>query len=330
MTSLIRSRIIGTGSYTAEGVLTNHDLERMVDTSDDWIVERTGIRERRVAGKDVVTSDMAAHALGQAIGMAGIAPDDLDMIICGTVTPDRPLPATAAYVQRKIGATRNCASFDIAAACSGFIYGLAIADGFIRTGAAKRVGVIGVELLSRILDFKDRNTCVLFGDGAGAVVLAADESGKGLLSTHLFTDGSLTELLTIPAGGSAMPASQASVADRLHYVHMEGKEVFRFAVRYLSSAAMLALESNGIGPDDVNVVVAHQANMRILDGVSKRVGIPLERFVLNIERFGNTSSASIPIALDEAVRGDRIKGGDTVLMIALGGGLSWGSALLRW
>ncbi|MDD5307294.1 MAG: ketoacyl-ACP synthase III [Deltaproteobacteria bacterium] len=327
---MIRSRIIGTGSYTAEGVLTNRDLERMVDTSNDWIVERTGIRERRVAGKNVLTSDMAAHALRQAVEMAGIGPDDLDMIVCGTVTPDRPLPATAAYVQRKIGAAKNCPSFDIAAACSGFIYGMAIADGFIRTGTAKRVGVVGVELLSRILDFKDRNTCVLFGDGAGAVVLAADESGSGLLSTHLFTDGSLTELLTIPAGGSAMPASEATVADRLHYVHMEGKEVFRFAVRYLSSAAMLALETNGAGPDDVNVVVAHQANMRILDGVSKRVGIPLDRFVLNIERFGNTSSASIPIALDEAVRGGRVNGGDMVLMMALGGGLSWGSALARW
>ncbi len=330
MTSQVRTRIVGTGGYVAEGVLTNCDLEKMVDTSDEWIVERTGIRERRIAKKGVVTSDMAAAALSKAVEMAGIKPNDLDMIICGTVTPDRPLPANAAFIQQKIGATNHCASFDLAAACAGFIYGLSIADSFIRLGKAKYVGVIGVELLSRILDYEDRNTCVLFGDGAGAVVVTGDTSDRGLLSTHLFTDGSLTEILHVPAGGSAMPPTEETVANRKHYVHMGGREVFRYAVRYLSEAAQLALKHNGAVPEDVDKVVAHQANIRILNSVSKRVKIPLDKFVLNIERFGNTSSASIPIALDEAVRAGRIKDNETLLMIALGGGISWGSALLRW
>jgi 3-oxoacyl-[acyl-carrier-protein] synthase III len=330
MSVQLRTRVIGTGSYRAEGVLTNSDLEKMVETSDDWIIERTGIRERRVASEGVTTSDMAAFALSRALENAGKSANDLDAIICGTVTPDRPLPATAAYVQHKIGATNHCASFDIAAACAGFIYGLSIADGFIRTGKARTIGVIGVELLSRVLDYHDRNTCVLFGDGAGAVVVTGDDGPAGVMSTHIFTDGSLTELLIIPAGGSRLPTSAETVAARQHYVSMEGKEVFRYAVRYLSQAAELALAHNGLGPGDVDVVVAHQANMRILDAVSKRVKIPLDKFILNIERYGNTSSASIPIALDEGVRDGRVKPGDTMLMAALGGGISWGSALLKW
>jgi len=326
----VHTRIVGTGSYKAAGVLTNADLERMVDTSDEWIIERTGIKERRVAPRDVVTSDMATHALRQALEMAGRSANDLDLIICGTVTPDRPLPATAAYIQRKIGAGNHCPSFDLAAACAGFLYGLSIADAFIRIGKARTVGVVGVELLSRVLNFEDRNTCVLFGDGAGAVIVTRDEGGPGILSTHIFTDGSLTESLFIPAGGSHRPASHETVDEGLHFVQMEGKEVFKHAVRYLSQAAELALETNGCGPDDVDVVVAHQANMRILDAVSKRVKIPLQKFVLNIEHYGNTSSASIPIALDEAVRSGRVATGNTMLMIALGGGISWGSALLKW
>jgi len=330
MGSEVRSRIVGTGSYKAAGVLTNFDLEKMVDTSDEWIVDRTGIRERRVAAEGVTTSDMASHSLSQALEMAGLRANDLDMIICGTVTPDRPLPAAAAYIQQKIGASNHCASFDLAAACAGFLYGMSIADAFIRTGKAKTVGVIGVELLSRILDYTDRNTCVLFGDGAGAAVLTADTSGPGVLSTHIYTDGSLTGLLLIPAGGSAMPTTPATVAERLHYVRMEGREVYRYAVRYLTTAAQTALATNSLTANDVDVVVAHQANLRILDAVSKRVEIPLDKFVLNIEQYGNTSSASIPIALDEAVRAGRIARGDKILMIALGGGISWGSALLEW
>lgn len=331
MTDEVRTRIIGTGSYIAEGVMTNFDLEKLVDTNNDWIVERTGIRERRVAKPEIASSDMATHALKQALDMAGLQANDLDMIICGTVTPDRPLPATAAQIQYKIGADNNCMSFDIAAACAGFIYGLSIADSFIKLKKAKNVAVIGVELLSRVLDFNDRNTCVLFGDGAGAAVVTGDTSGRGILSTHTYANGALTELLKIPAGGSALPTSEETVANRLHFVQMEGREVFRYAVRYLSSAAQEALEANGMTAADVDVVVAHQANMRILDSVSKRVKIPLDKFVLNIERFGNTSSASIPIALDEALRNGRpIKQNDIMLMIALGGGISWGSALLKW
>jgi 3-oxoacyl-[acyl-carrier-protein] synthase-3 len=330
MSKQVRSRIVGTGSYTAAGVMTNFDLEQRVDTTNDWIVERTGIHERRVAAEGVNTSDMASHSLNQALEMAGMKPTDLDMIICGTVTPDQPLPAAAAYIQHKIGASNRCASFDLAAACAGFLYGMSIADSFIQLGKAKTIGVIGVELLSRILDYTDRNTCVLFGDGAGAAVLTAEVESAGVMSTHIYTDGSLADLLVIPAGGSSRPTSAQTVADRLHYVRMEGREVYRYAVRYLTEAAKTALKTNSLGPEDVDIVVAHQANLRILDAVSRRVDIPLDRFVLNIERFGNTSSASIPIALDEGVRAGRVKRGDKMLMIALGGGISWGSALLEW
>ncbi|MCU0662137.1 MAG: ketoacyl-ACP synthase III [Myxococcota bacterium] len=330
MPTELRSRITGTGSYVADGVLTNQDLERIVDTNDDWITERTGIKERRIASREVASSDMAAAATRNALEMAGLGPNDLDMIICATVTPDRQLPATAAYVQRKIGATSNCASFDIAAACAGSLYGISIADSFIRTGRAKHVAVIGVELLSRVLDYKDRNTCVLFGDGAGAMILSADQGESGVLSTHLFTDGSLTDILHIPAGGSALPTSAETVERRMHYVRMEGRDVFKYAVKYLADAAKVALDANAIGADDLSLVVAHQANIRILDAVSKRLGISLDRFILNLERFGNTSSASVPLALDEAVRGGRVHSGDTILMIALGGGISWGSAMVRW
>ncbi|MCP4604761.1 MAG: ketoacyl-ACP synthase III [Proteobacteria bacterium] len=330
MATQARTRIVGTGSYVADGVLTNYDLEKMVDTTNEWIVDRTGIRERRIASDGVVTSDMAAFALKQALEMAEISPNELDMIICGTVTPDRPLPATAAYVQQKVGATNHCASFDLSAACAGFIYGLSIADNFIRLGNAKYIGVIGVELLSRVLDFKDRNTCVLFGDGAGAAVVTGDSSGRGILSTHLFTDGSLTNILNIPAGGSALPPTETTVAERQHYVHMGGREVYRYAVRYLSDAAKLAISKNNIESHEIDKVVAHQANIRILSAVASRVGISLDKFVLNIERFGNTSSASIPLALDEAVRKGLIEENEVLLMIALGGGISWGSALMRW
>lgn len=332
MPTKLRSRITGTGSYVAEGVLTNQDLERIVDTTNDWIIERTGIKERRIAGRDIASSDMAAQATRNALEMAGLGPNDLDMIICCTVTPDRQLPATAAYVQRKIGATNHCPAFDIAAACAGSLYGIAIADSFIRTRRAKHVAIIGVELLSRVLDYEDRNTCVLFGDGAGAMILSAheDENERGVLSTHTFTDGSLTDILYIPAGGSRHPATAETVAQRMHYVRMEGREVFKHAVRYLTDGAKVALDANGMTPDDINLVVAHQANIRILEAVSKRLGIPLDRFILNLERFGNTSSASVPLALDEAIRSGRVHDGDTVLMIALGGGISWGSALVRW
>ena len=326
-----RSRILGTGHYVPARVLSNHDLERMVDTSDAWIIERTGIRERRVAAEGEASSDMAAAAARQALDAAGIQATDLDLIIVATVTPDRPLPATAVFVQHKIGARNDCPAFDIAAACAGFIYGLSIADRFVAAGAARHVLVIGVELLTRVLNWKDRTTCVLFGDGAGAAVVSASgDTGRGILSTHLYADGSQANALHIPAGGSAIPASRVSVDEGLHYVHMAGQDVFKYAVRALSSASMTALEANGFTREDVQWVVPHQANMRILDAVSKRVGIGLDRFVLNLAKYGNTSSASIPIALDEARRAGTIRDGDHVLMCALGGGLAWGSALIRF
>lgn len=325
------SKILGTGHYTPARRLTNLELEQMVDTSDSWIRERTGIHERRIASSEETTSDMAAAAARKALEAAGLTAADLDMIIVGTVTGDVPMPACAAFVQQKLGA-RNCPSFDISAACAGFIYGISIADRFIRCGGAKHVLVIGVELLSRILNWQDRTTCVLFGDGAGAVIVGpADADGDaGILSTHLFTDGSLSNALIIPAGGTREPLTPEGLAQHRHKVHMQGQDVFRAAVRYLASAARSALDANGMVASDVDLVVAHQANYRILQALSQRVEIPMERFYVNIQRYGNTSSASIPIAFDEVVRDGRLRRGQTVLMCALGAGISWGSALVRW
>ena len=327
------ARIAGTGHYVPTRVLSNADLERMVDTSDAWIVERTGIRERRVAGEGQASSDMAAEAAKRAIEAAGLTPRDIDLIIVATVTPDMPLPSTACFVQHKIGARPDCPAFDIAAACAGFLYGLSIADRFIATGGAKHVLVVGVELLTRVLNFRDRSTCVLFGDGAGAAVLSpAEGDGRGLISTHIYADGAQTGSLFIPGGGSRTPASHATVDEGLHYVHMVGQDVFKFAVRALSSASVTALEHNGFSAADVTWVVPHQANMRILEQVSKRVGIGLDRFVLNLDKYGNTSSASIPIAFDEAVRAGTIRQGDTINMhhVGVGGRHGLGSALLRF
>jgi 3-oxoacyl-[acyl-carrier-protein] synthase-3 len=321
---------LGTGHYVPERVITNFDLEKMVDTSDAWITERTGIRERHVAAEGEASSDMAAAAARRAIEAAGISPAEIDLIIVGTISPDLPLPATAVYVQQKIGARNDCPAFDIAAACAGFIYGMSIADQFIGSGTAKYVLVVGVELLSRVLDWKDRSTCVLFGDGAGACVLGpANGDGRGLYTTQLYADGSQADALKIPAGGSRLPASQATVEQRLHFVHMQGQDVFKYAVRALSAASLSAVEASGFSREEIQWVVPHQANLRILEAVSKRVGIGLDRFVLNLDRVGNTSSASIPIALDEAVRAGRIREGENLLMCALGGGFAWGSAIVR-
>ena len=330
MATDLRTRIIGTGCYIAENVLTNDDLSKIVDTSDEWIVERTGIRERRVAADDIATSDMGTAALKNALDMAELRPNDLDMIICGTVTPDYPLPATAPTIQHKLGITNMCAAFDLSAACAGFLYALSVADSMIKQGQVRNVGVIGAEVLTRAVDFEDRTTCVLFGDGAGAVVVTGDSSGRGLLSSHLYSDGSLLEALRIPSGGSVAPITVEAIERRQQYIKMNGREVFKYAVRYLADSSQKAFEANGITAEDISRVVPHQANMRILDAVSKRINIPLSKFELNLDRFGNTSSASVPIALDEAVRGGRVKDGDLLLMIALGAGISWGSALVKW
>lgn len=324
-----KSRIAGTGAYVPEKILTNHDLEKLVDTSDEWIRERTGIGERRVAADGEAASDMAVAAARRALEAAGLTPADLDMIVVGTISADMPLPACAAFVQQKLGCSAIPA-FDVAAACAGFLYALSIGDQFIRTGLHKNVLVVGVELLSRVLNWKDRTTCVLFGDGAGAAVLRpASGDDRGVLSTRLYTDATLAESLCIPAGGSREPVTPAAIEAGRTKVHMIGGDIFKVAVRNLTSASREALEVAGLHADEVRWVVPHQANLRILSQVAQRLDIPMERFVLNIERYGNTSSASIPIALDEAVRDGRIRPGDTVLMCALGAGISWASALAR-
>ena len=328
---MMRTRIAGTGRAVPDKVLTNDDLSKLVETSDEWIRERTGIRERRILEEGRSTSDLAAEAGRRACATAEIDPKELDCIIVATISPDMPMPAVAVTVQQKIGAG-TCAAFDVSAACAGFIYGMSIADAFIKNGQFQRVLVIGVEILSRVLDWTDRNTCVLFGDGAGAAVLMASPAseGRGILSTHLFADGSGMPLLNIPAGGSMEPASAKSVEAGRHFVKMQGKPVITNAVKNISRAAQIALESNGKSPADVDWVVAHQANLRILEAVAERVAVPIEKFYLNIHKYGNTSSASIPIALDEAAHEGKIKPGELILMAALGAGLSWGSALVRF
>ena len=322
-----RSRILGTGSYLPDVTRSNAELEKLVDTNDAWIRERTGIRERRIAPEGVVTSDMAAEAARRALATAELSARDLDLIVCATVTPDMPMPATAVFVQQKIGAT--CAAFDLSAACAGFIYGLTIADQFVRGGAAKNVLVIGVELLSRVVNWGDRTTCVLFGDGAGAAVVGPSTSTRGIVGTRIHSDGSLAESLMIPGGGSREPMDEARLSTRRNKVHMKGQDIFKAAVRNLYSASQDLVDSLGMTNDQVDWVVPHQANMRIIDQVSARASYPKEKVLSNIERVGNTSSASIPILLDERVKDGTIKPNDLVLMCALGAGVSWGAALVR-
>ena len=325
----IASRISGTGHYVPERELTNAELATRVDTTDEWIVARTGIRSRRIAAPGESTSDMAAAAARRALAAAELEATDLDLIIVATFTPDAPLPSTSVYVQQKIGARRDCPAFDLVAACAGFCYALSVADLHIRAGVAKHVLVIGVEHMSSVVDWQDRSTCVLFGDGAGAVVVSPSLDGKqGLIGSHLFADGSQTDILNIPAGGTVEPTSVATLEARRHYLQMKGSEVFRVAVKSLVAACKTALDSAGLEAKDVDWVVPHQANQRILEAVCGRLGVPMERVYLNLERCGNTSSASIPIALDEAMRAGVIHRGQVVLFCAFGAGLAWASALV--
>jgi 3-oxoacyl-[acyl-carrier-protein] synthase-3 len=321
--------VIGIGSYVPERVLTNADLERMVDTSDEWIVTRTGISERRIAEDGMAASDLALPAARQALEMAGVAPRDLDLIVVATVSPDMPFPATAGLVQDRLGANR-AAAFDISAGCSGFIYAMAMGSQPVATGLYQRTLIIGAEALSKITDWNDRRTCVLLGDGAGAAVLAPTENGSGILSCYLRTDGSGWDALHIPAGGTRRPATEATVRDHLHYIHMNGQEVFKFAVRVMEEAISIGLKQAGITLDQVKLIVPHQANIRIIDAAAKRLNLPMDRFVCNVDRYGNTSAASIPIALDEAHREGRLQRGDYVVLVAFGAGLTWGSIVLRW
>jgi 3-oxoacyl-[acyl-carrier-protein] synthase-3 len=327
-----RSRIIGTGTYLPARKVTNDDLvkEFGIDTSDAWIRERSGIGARRIAAPDEATSDMAVKASEKALEMARTRAEDLDMIVVGTVTPDMPFPSVGNLTQARLGA-KKAMCFDVSAACAGSLYALAIADNFIRSGQAKRALVIGAETLTRITDWKDRSTCVLFGDAAGAMVMAPEtRSDRGILSTHLYSDGTQWNILNIPGGGSRKPFSPEVWEKREQYIKMNGREVYKTAVRVLETASREALEKNGYRPQDVTHVIAHQANLRILDAVMKRLEIPLEKCEVNIDQVGNTSSASVPLTLDQANRAGKLKDGDLVLMMAIGGGMAWGSALLRW
>jgi len=321
--------IVGTGSYTPDRVLTNQDLERIVDTSDEWITSRTGIKERRISDPKTPSSFLATEAATRALADAGIAGEALDQIIVGTVTGDRTFPSTACIVQDRLGATRAHA-FDVSAACAGFLYGLSIGRTAVASGTADTVLVIGVETLSRIVDWTDRNTCVLFGDAAGAVVLRSTGKPGGILATRLHSDGSLVHLLEMPAGGSLMPPSHETVEKRLHTIHMSGNDVFKHAVRAMESVALEALEAAGRKPEEVSLFVPHQANYRIIDATARRLGFPMERVFVNLDRYGNTSSASIPLALDEARRAGRIRPGDLVEMVTFGGGFTWAAAVVEW
>jgi 3-oxoacyl-[acyl-carrier-protein] synthase-3 len=323
------SKITGTGHYCPERVLTNFDLEKMVDTSDEWIVTRSGIRERRIAAPDEATSDLSVAAARAALESAGVRPDELDGIVLGTVCGDMVFPATSCLVQDRIGATK-AAAFDLNAACSGFIFGLGTAHALISSGRMDKVLVIGVEVLSKLTDWTDRATCVLFGDGAGAVVLEPAEPGTGILGTYMKSDGALADLLHLPAGGTRNPASLETIARRDHFIKMKGDGVFKYAVRAMEDAAIHVLEQANLSIESLDLVIPHQANIRIIDAVKTRLGLPDDKVLANIDRYGNTSSASIPIALDEAVREGKLKRGDLVLLVAFGGGLTWGAVLLRY
>ena len=324
------SRIVGTGSSVPDRVLSNADLERIVSTSDEWIVTRTGISERRIAADGEATSDLAERAGRRALEAAGVDPMDVDLILVSTVTPDMFFPSTGCLLQGRLGAL-HAAAFDLSAACSGFIYGLSVADAYLRAGLMRNILVIGAETLSKLVDWKDRNTCVLFADGAGAALVQRTTGDARVLSTHLYADGSKGGQLIVPGGGSRHPISQKVVDENLAKIKMaNGNEVFKTAVRAMEEAAVAALKANGVEISDIDLFVPHQANGRIINATAQRLGLPRERIVVNIGRFGNTSAASIPIALDEAVRAGRLKPGDLLLMVAFGGGLTWGSALVRW
>jgi 3-oxoacyl-[acyl-carrier-protein] synthase-3 len=325
----VTASITGTGSYLPEKVVTNVDLEKVVDTTDEWIRQRTGIRERHMARSDEATSDMAAVAAERALENAKVQPSEVDLIIVATITPDMVFPNTACFVQSKIGA-KNAFCFGVEAACSGFLYALEIARQFIGNGSIKTALVIGAEKLSTVTDWEDRTTCVLFGDGAGAVVVQAGGHGKGLMDTVMGSDGTLTDLLKIPGGGSRYPASKETIEQRLHYMKMEGREVFKHAVRCMCDAGQKVLERCGLSVNDVACVIPHQANMRIIQAIAERLGAPLEKFHNNLERVGNMSAASVPVALDEAARLGKLKKGDIVLFIVFGGGFTWGAMVLEW
>jgi 3-oxoacyl-[acyl-carrier-protein] synthase-3 len=321
--------IIGTGSYVPERILTNRELEKIVETSDEWIRTRTGIGERRIAAPEEATSDMATNAALAAMSQARVSAEQIDLIIVATVTPDMFFPATACWVQKKLGAIR-AACFDVSAACSGFIYAMEIAQQFISNHVYNTVLIIGADKLSSIVDWSDRNTCVLFGDGAGAAILRNRGASHGVIATHMGSDGEFTDILFMPGGGSRCPITSANVDQKLNTIKMLGKETYKQAVTAMSDAADRALESAGLKYEDIACVIPHQANMRIIEAIAHRMGLPVEKFYVNLEKYGNTSAAAVAIALDEAHRNGRFKIGDYVLLVVFGGGLTWASSVIQW
>jgi len=326
----VKMGILGTGSYLPEKVLTNQDMEKMVNTSNDWIVTRTGIHERRIAAENQATSDLAAAAGRAALEKAKLKPSDLDLILVATISPDMPTPSTACLVQSKLGALQ-AAAFDISAACSGFVYGLAVAKAFIESGVYRHILLVGAEKLSTFIDWKDRTTCVLFGDGAGAVVLGPLDGNHGeVLTTFLAANGGEADLLKIPGGGSQNPVSADSIEKGLHYLKMQGKEIFKIGVKVMADAALKVIQSAGLSVDQVALFILHQANLRIMQAVAERLGIPPEKLYVNVDKIGNTSAASIVLALDEAVKKGRIHAGDYVVLSAVGAGTTYAAALIHW
>ncbi|CEJ74788.1 3-oxoacyl-ACP synthase [[Clostridium] sordellii] len=323
-----KAGIVGVGSYVPKNIISNFDLEKIMDTSDEWIKTRTGIRERRIVDENEATSDLATKAALNAIKDANLTPEDIDLIIVATITPDMIFPSTACLVQANIKATK-AACFDLEAACSGFIYGITVAKQFIESDTYKHVLVIGAEALSRILDYEDRSTAILFGDGAGAVVMGPVIEG-GVLSTSLGSDGNGKDYLNIPAGGSKTPASEDSIKNKLHYIKMAGNDVFKFAVRIMQDASVECIESANLEIQDIDYLIPHQANIRIIEASAKRLKLSMDKVYVNLDKYGNMSAASIPVALDEAYREGKIKKGDNIVLVGFGGGLTWGASVVRW
>jgi len=323
------AHITGWGMSIPHKVLTNEDLSKIVDTNDEWIRERTGIRQRYIAAEGDTSSSLGVDAAFKAIMLAGILPSDLDLIICSTSTPEHIFPATACLIQDKLGAS-NAGAFDLSAACSGFIYALNMGAQAIRSGSVKNVLVIGTETLSRFVDWTDRNTCILFGDGAGAFILQASEKPGGVQGVVMHSDGSGGEYLSVPAGGSAHPASEFTVQNGMHFIHMDGKEVFRFATRVMAQATQEAVAKSGWKIEDVSLIVPHQANSRIIEAAARGLKLPIDKFMINVDRYGNTSTASIPIATIEAIQTNRLKPGDKVIFVGFGAGLTWGALAAEW
>jgi 3-oxoacyl-[acyl-carrier-protein] synthase-3 len=326
---MIHARITGTGSFAPKKIITNQDLEKLIDTTDEWITERTGIKERRIAEKGQTTSDLAYEASKKALKAAGLGGDEIDLILVATMTPDMILPSLGCVLQERLGA-QKAAAFDIYAACSGFIYGMSVANAYIKSEMFKNILLVGAVVLSRYTDWEDRSTCILFGDGAGAAVIQRHTGKRGILSTHIHSDGSQGNLIHVPGGGAQHPTSHETIHKRMHFIKMKGNETFKAAVRALEGVVQEALEYNKVKPEEIDFLVPHQANLRIIQAMAQRLNMPMEKVVLTLPKYGNTSAASIPMALDEAVRSGKIKENHLLLFEAFGGGLTWASALVRW